>query len=489
VSGRRTVLVVEDDPGTLYVLANGLSSVLDMFDVVTAENGREAIDLLEERQIDALVTDLAMPVMDGFSLIAHLTTQRATIPVIVLSGMAPDRMDQRLAGYGGLRVLRKPIGYQELAQCVLEEIERVDLGQVEGIPLASVLQLIEAERRSCSVVVTSGKRRGRLQFESGRLVNAFSDDFGAEGEAAAYDILSWTNAAIGFEQLPNDVRKLVRTPMQLMLIELAVVQDGLRPGGTRVQDVPVGEPPPTEPVTAAGVGGQAIGSSIEAAAGEGADHVPSVHDAGDFHLTSLSAPDATTSLPGPLMDGGHAVAIGTIAATAHAAPGNGEAMRPDSPDDEILQFDPGPTQSEHAQPTAQPTAQPATAPTAEPTAEPTAQPATAPTEETTTEPTEQPGAPDDHVAAMVAAVERLARRARAADEALAAVAAEVDAFRSAQRRFDEVEARRELRRRKLEAFRDDVARLAREILGRADGLFDTMAGSDAPTDPYVQTPA
>jgi hypothetical protein len=98
------------------------------------------------------------------------------------------------------------------------------------------------------------------------------------------------------------------------------------------------------------------------------------------------------------------------------------------------------------------------------------------------------GGSDDHVAAMLAAVERLAQRARTADEALAAVAAEVDAFQVAQRRFDEANARRESRRRELEAFREDVARLAREILGRVDGVFDAMAEPDAEPAAAERTP-
>lgn len=90
---------------------------------------------------------------------------------------------------------------------------------------------------------------------------------------------------------------------------------------------------------------------------------------------------------------------------------------------------------------------------------------------------------------MLAAIERLARRAKAADEALAAVASEIDAFREAQRRFDEATAQREQRRRDLERFRDEVAQLAREILGRVDGLFDAMASDPAAGDLREERPA
>jgi CheY-like chemotaxis protein len=445
MSGRKTVLLVDDDPGTLHVLATGLSNVLGVYEVVTATNGREAIDTMEARHVDLLVTDLAMPVMDGFALIAHVTQRRSTLPVVVLSGMAPANMDQRLAGYGGLRVLRKPVTFQSLAACILEEFERVAAGKVEGIPLAGVLQLVESERRSCAVVVTSGKRRGRLHFESGRLVNAFSDDFGAEGEAAAYDILSWGETAIAFENLPHHLRKLIHTPMQLMLLELAVVQDQARALHAS-----------TDPSAPDGQDADAAATEPDDAAAAAIDDEPPI--AAPAEGPGAPAPDgADDAAAAARVDVTHVEQVeGDTAATLLHGTGNGEVMGHDPPNGE-------------------PTTTTASAPEVETQAAADAEggdDASAPLD-------------DGHVRDMVAAVERLAARAREADEALAAVAAEVDAFRAAQRRFDEISARRELRRRELEEFREDVARLAREILGRVDGLFDAMAPDPMPsaTDP------
>jgi CheY-like chemotaxis protein len=466
MTGRKTVLIVDDDPGILYVLANGLSTILDMYDVVTAGNGREAVEVLEQRPVDVLVTDLAMPVMDGFALIAYVTNQRSTLPVVVLSGMASHSVDQRLSGFGGLRVLSKPASYQDVAQCVLEEIERVDMGQVEGIPLAGVLQLVESERRSCTVIVRSGKRRGRLQFESGRLMNAFSEDFGAEGEAAAYDILSWADTAIEFEHLPNTVRKLIHTPMQLMLIELAVVQDQIRGHDEEAPDVATeGSAPPATPddrTDAAAATEPAEAPHDGAGAGTAPD--------GDAELAPDRGDDAAPADRAP----DEAVVATDAVAVAAASDREETAAREDDQ----------PAVGRPAEPTAAAAVVPHDRPTHDPVV--ATQPessggAPMPDETKTASAAEKSSAAppptpadDAHVDAMLVAVERLADRARAADDALAAVAVEVDAFRAAQRRFDQVNAQREARRQELEAFRDDVARLAREILGRVEGLFDDL---------------
>jgi CheY-like chemotaxis protein len=215
---RRTVLVVDDDPGTRHVMASGIGEVLGTFDVVTAENGREATEVLETRRIDALATDLAMPVMDGFSLIAYVSNRKEALPVVAFSGLAADEIDERLSSYGGLRVLRKPVSYHEVAAALEDELGRIEKGQVAGIPLVALMQLVEIERRTCTAVVTSDRRRGRLYFQSGRLIDAYSDDFGADGEAAAYDILGWTDTSVTFDALPNGVRPKIDTPLQRMLL-------------------------------------------------------------------------------------------------------------------------------------------------------------------------------------------------------------------------------------------------------------------------------
>ena len=483
---RPAVLVVDDDPGILHVLSIGLSRALEGFEVMTAGNGREAIDLMAQRPPSVLVTDLAMPVMDGFALIAHVTNHRPTLPVVVLTGLASASTEPQLASFGSLRVLRKPVSYQTVARAVRDEIERLERGEKDGIALAGVLQLVESERRNCTVVVRSGKRRGHLHFDSGRLVNAFSDDFGAEGEAAAFDILGWPHTSIDLEPLPHHVRHLVDVPLQRLLAEVAAANTpAVAPAaqaGTeapevdmvpdRVHDAPnlasldVGDRPdasaiPTdqgEADTMDALFGQAndIGSpggeahAMNAPAGEGDDDADADADSDtDIYIDTI---------------------VNTPVETEPAATAAAESGDHPEPDVTFAALDTPPDAV---------VATPAAAPAAAMSAgfhEPP--------------PIQVAGAKDeDHVSRLIAAIERLAHRAREADEALAAVATEVEAFREARRRFDEVTEHRERRRQELEALRVDVAHLAREILGRVDRLFDPMQSEPTPPDAAQEPPS
>ena len=481
---RKTVLIVDDDPGTLHVLANGIDNVLDMFDVVTATNGREAVEILEREPVDALVTDLSMPVMDGFALIAYITNRQHVVPVVVLSGMASSEVDERLARYGGLRVLRKPASYQDVAETVLEVITDTERGQVEGIPLAGILQLVESERRSCTVVVTSGRRKGRLYFQSGRLINAFSEDFGADGEAAAYDILGWGETAITFEHLPETVRRQIHTPMQLMLIEVAVVQDQVRQRTERSippppqDDQPVSPgdeaefPPPEEPE-----------EPVAEAQPGNVDEVPS----GEVASTEpVAAVDATADPPPVASDDAAEEQDAELpeAASQLDPPPPAEEPASERPLEQPLPVaardassDAAAASTTAANTAAANTAAANTAAANTAAANTAAPSETSPLNAVTSEPNE--AMPDAHVTGLLEAVERLTQRARDADAALAAVAVEVEAFRRAQHRFDTVNARRERRQRELEAFRHEVAQMARELLGRVDAMFEPAATAEA----------
>lgn len=82
-----TILVVEDNVELRDYLVGGLS---DLFDVIVAGNGQEALDLLRDKEVDLIVSDVMMPVMDGVKMCKHLKQNLRTchIPVYLLSAKA-----------------------------------------------------------------------------------------------------------------------------------------------------------------------------------------------------------------------------------------------------------------------------------------------------------------------------------------------------------------------------------------------------------------
>ncbi|MEV0740846.1 response regulator transcription factor [Streptomyces sp. NPDC050549] len=106
------VLVVDDDPAIRRSLERGLR--LSGFRVRTADDGREALDAVQEAPPDVLVLDVSMPGMSGIEVCTRLRDDGRDLPVLMLSAL--DETADRIAGLqaGGDDYLVKPFALQEL---------------------------------------------------------------------------------------------------------------------------------------------------------------------------------------------------------------------------------------------------------------------------------------------------------------------------------------------------------------------------------------
>jgi CheY-like chemotaxis protein len=89
--------------------------------VVSAQNGREALERLAERTPDLVILDLAMPEMDGLTALklARADERYRTLPIIMLTASGMDRDAQAARAEGVSEFLTKPYRSQELVDIVL----------------------------------------------------------------------------------------------------------------------------------------------------------------------------------------------------------------------------------------------------------------------------------------------------------------------------------------------------------------------------------
>ena len=124
-AGPRTlprILLVEDHQDTLQMYAEFLSGA---FDVATAPDGTEALGLLRTHRPDLLITDLSLPGIDGFALIALIRQDAALsgIPIICLSGYGGHAYEERARAAGCDRLLQKPCMPDMLADVATELLQ------------------------------------------------------------------------------------------------------------------------------------------------------------------------------------------------------------------------------------------------------------------------------------------------------------------------------------------------------------------------------
>jgi CheY-like chemotaxis protein len=124
--GDEAVLLVEDEPNMRAIAARALEA--EGYHVYQARNGQEALDLLSRNDpaIQLVVSDIAMPVVNGRSLRAQLSHGRADLPVLLISGYTLDDLRRRGMIDDGASFLQKPFAPLDLARKVREVLDQTE---------------------------------------------------------------------------------------------------------------------------------------------------------------------------------------------------------------------------------------------------------------------------------------------------------------------------------------------------------------------------
>ncbi|TAL08573.1 MAG: response regulator [Nitrospirae bacterium] len=130
------VLVVDD----VAVVRKSIRATLANagYDVVEAENGKQAIRILQEQEraepvpINAILSDLRMPQNNGTELVAYFRRQYPAIPVVVLTAYPDVELAVSLMRQGVMDFLVKPVLQNELLAVVKKAVEQQGRGKQQG---------------------------------------------------------------------------------------------------------------------------------------------------------------------------------------------------------------------------------------------------------------------------------------------------------------------------------------------------------------------
>jgi DNA-binding NtrC family response regulator len=122
----KMILVVDDEPLIRKAIRESLERV-EGYEVDEAEDGVQAVKLLENRHFDLVITDLVMPRMDGFKLFEHIQSMSPQIPVVVMTGYFSEEAAR--TSFPETECLIKPFGARTLLssvhRCLAGETRRV----------------------------------------------------------------------------------------------------------------------------------------------------------------------------------------------------------------------------------------------------------------------------------------------------------------------------------------------------------------------------
>jgi DNA-binding response OmpR family regulator len=132
--GRPRVLIVEDDPDLLVVLRVNLEGA--GLETMLASDGHTAISRIEGERPDAVLLDVMLPGIDGWSVLEHLHGHGDPVPVVVCSAKKNAEDMARAHDLGAVSYLVKPFDIDRLVDSVTDAVAR-----------RSRFSIIELERR------------------------------------------------------------------------------------------------------------------------------------------------------------------------------------------------------------------------------------------------------------------------------------------------------------------------------------------------------
>lgn len=108
------LLLVEDDPTFSYIVQSGLQEIIGGYEVITATNGAEGLKAWEKYHPDIIVSDIDMPVMNGFEMIERIRETDGNIPILFTSALTSPKDVREGYKLGVNNYIKKPFVPDEL---------------------------------------------------------------------------------------------------------------------------------------------------------------------------------------------------------------------------------------------------------------------------------------------------------------------------------------------------------------------------------------
>jgi DNA-binding response OmpR family regulator len=121
---RSTILIADDDPQLLRLIARNLE--FEDYMVLTANDGQQALELIEANMPDVVLLDVMMPRMDGFTLCKQIR-EFSTVPIVIVTARGQDQDKIRGLDLGADDYLTKPFSVDELLARVRAVLRRSQL--------------------------------------------------------------------------------------------------------------------------------------------------------------------------------------------------------------------------------------------------------------------------------------------------------------------------------------------------------------------------
>ncbi|RMH68467.1 MAG: response regulator [Gemmatimonadetes bacterium] len=228
--GKRRIFIVDDEDRVLELLRFGLE--MSGYEVISARDGGEALEKIQQTKPDIIVSDIMMPGLDGYELCKILRENPETylIPFIFLSakGQVPDKI--KGINLGADEYMTKPFDVQELLARIDAIMTRVDevqshatssdtaiSGKLSQMEIVDVIQICQLGQKTGMLKLIRENMEGYLFFLEGEIIDASL--FTQKGENAFYRLLTWREGNFQFDPREPLVQRTIFKSTSALLME------------------------------------------------------------------------------------------------------------------------------------------------------------------------------------------------------------------------------------------------------------------------------
>ena len=219
----KRILLVDDDQMYFETAIDALEMINPDYNVTPAPNGIEALDILKNKKIDLIISDIQMPVMNGIEFLTKVRQKYPNTPIILMTAFGTKALRDQASELGALYFFEKTMDFIQLAKKIDEAITKGTQGYLKGIPLPTFLQLIGLEKKSCTVIIKTHLETGFLYIKNGLLINAETDSL--TGEEACFEIISWEEPDLEIQYTMRHKEQTIFNSMNHILMEALRLND------------------------------------------------------------------------------------------------------------------------------------------------------------------------------------------------------------------------------------------------------------------------
>ena len=187
----KKVLIVDDEETLTWSMSKSLSKDKDKYEVIIANNGKEALTLLKDNKIDLVISDIRMPDISGLDLLVKIKKDYPDTKVIIMTAYGSSDVQREANRRGSLYYVEKPFEISDIRKIIIDLIgkKRGFQGKVFGLQLTDIIQMNCLSRVTTALTFTKDSEKGVIYLNEGEIVHAECGE--VQGTDAFYKIMSW----------------------------------------------------------------------------------------------------------------------------------------------------------------------------------------------------------------------------------------------------------------------------------------------------------